>query len=231
MSVSKPLSSLGTVLLCMSIAIGALAQDEDLSLQQGQYELPPLEPSQGEIPEISPDRLPAPQAQSQASSQAPQAPEAPTKLFTGGGVAVLGSVGSSEEVALGFHGGAALFSVGLAIHYDPAGLSTPGAGSMTTGSNRSLDTVGLRLTSSFAYMAYNRAPLAFGPELGLATSIAPGPAITTYSELQPGLAMWYAPFKAPLLLGTAVQFRVIFSKGADPVIATSYPGLRIRWGF
>ena len=166
---------------------------------------------------------PVPDVVNPGSAPSAATPSTPARLFRGGGVALLGAIGSSQEIALGFQAGAALFSIGLSVRFDPAGLATA--------SGRSLDMLGVQMSGSFAYMAYNRYPVAFGPEIAMASNIAPGSAFTGFTELRPGLALWYAPFQAPLLFGTAMQLKLTFQQGADPVLDTAYPGLRIRWGF
>jgi hypothetical protein len=223
MSIPRTLLSLTALLLCTLFASDARAQEE-LPIQQPTYDESGLEPPLDEPPtEPNLDDFAATQGPAAPALDAPPTTVPASKLFAGGGVAILGTISASSQLALGFHAGAALFSIGLAIHYDPGGL--------VTGNGRSLDTLGLQLTGSFAYMAYNRHPLAFGPEIALASSIAPGPAFSSFTELQPGLALWYAPFKAPVMIGTALQLKLSFTQGADPVIETLYPGLRLRWGF
>ena len=210
------------ILIALQFTARARAQEQDIPIPDSSYEQaelePPIEPA-----DALPDRDPMPAPQLAAAPDATDPEPKPGQLFSGGGVALLGGIGPSTYAALGFHAGRVLFSVGLSVHFDPAGLNT--------GAGRALDTLALSLNGSVAIMAYNRAQLAFGPELAFATNITPGPAISGSTELQPGLALWYAPFRAPLLFGTALQLAIKFAKGSDPVIDTAYPGLRLRWGF
>jgi hypothetical protein len=170
------------------------------------------------VPGLEP---PAPQPM--AATIAPQPPAANGRMFSGGGFAILGSVGASSGLAVSFNAGAALFSIGLDFQFDPRGLAN--------GDSRSDDELAMRISLGFAFMAYNHAKLAFGPEIGLVSTLAPGAAFTSRSELHPGLALWYAPFDAPLLIGTALLLPITFQSGADPVLGSEYPGLRIRYGF
>ena len=143
-------------------------------------------------------------------------------MFDGGGIAIQGGLGASSQILLGFNAGPALFGLGLALAYDPLGAMT--------GSARSNETVSFNLATSFAYMAYNTKPVAFGPEIDFDASLAPSPAFSA-SNLRLGFAMWYAPFHAPVYIGTMIGLRIGFVKGGDPSVSTDYPGLRLRWGF
>ena len=144
-------------------------------------------------------------------------------MFEGGGIAIHGGIGGSSQIMLGFNAGPALFGLGLALGYDPTGA--PVAGGM-----RSDETVSFNLATSFAYMAYNTRPLAFGPEIDFEASLAPGDPFDA-AHLRFGFAMWYAPFNAPVYIGTMIGLHVGFYAGGDPSVSTDYPGLRIRWGF
>lgn len=144
-------------------------------------------------------------------------------MFEGGGIAILGGIGGTSQIMLGFNAGPALFGLGLALGYDPSGAQI--AGGM-----RSNETVSFSLATSFAYMAYNTRPVAFGPEIDFDASLAPGDPFDV-AHLHFGFAMWYAPFHAPVYIGTMIGLQVGFLAGSDPSVSTEYPGLRIRWGF
>jgi hypothetical protein len=79
-------------------------------------------------------------------------------------------------------------------------------------------------------MAYNTKPLAFGPELDFDAQLAPGTPFG-FTTLVPGFAIWYAPFPAPLYIGTMIGLRIGFMSYGNPTVATDYPGVRLRWGF
>ena len=193
--------------------------------------LPPLEdePPQNEpidpapFDNSPPPRRAAPEQPAPAPRRAlPPPPQEPELMFEGGGIAIQGGIGGSSQILLGFNAGPALFGLGLGLGYDPMGAP------VSTG--RSNETVSFNLATSFSYMAYNTKPVAFGPEVDFEATLAPGPAFSS-SALRFGFAMWYAPFHAPVYIGTMIGLRVGFVKGGDPSVSTEYPGLRLRWGF
>lgn len=143
-------------------------------------------------------------------------------LFHGVHTSVSGELSSSPVLTFGWNIDAALFAVGVGFKYDPNGLMPAPAPK---------EKFSFTLFLSGAYMVYNKFPFACGPELGYVTSLAPGKAITGYSQLLPALAFWYAPFNAPILLGTALQLPITFTKGRDATIETTYPGVRVIWAF
>jgi hypothetical protein len=152
------------------------------------------------------------------------APAAPAghPLFHGVKTSISGELSSSPVLTFGWNVDAALFAIGVGFKYDPNGLMPAPAPK---------EKFSFTLFASAAYMLYNTFPFACGPELGFVTALAPGDAITGYSQLLPALALWYAPFNAPILLGTALQLPVTFTKGREATIQTTYPGVRVIWAF
>lgn len=194
--------------------------------------LPPLE----EEPLVQPPQVEAPpypveQLQPMAPVEPrpvmrPPAPPPDEPVFSGGGVAIQGGLGSSQQILLSFNASAALFGLGLGFGYNQAGV-IPNVG----GTDASTETIAFQLAAYVAYMAYNTKPLAFGPELDFEAQLAPGTPFEV-STLVPGFAVWYAPFpSAPLLLGTMLGLRIGFTGYGNPTVSTDYPGVRLRWGF
>jgi hypothetical protein len=195
--------------------------------------LPPLEeeplvpPPQVEAPPYAVEQLqPMAPIEPRSAQLRPAAPPPDEPLFSGGGVAVQGGLGSSQQILLSFNASAALFGLGLGFGYDQAGV-VPNANGVA---DASTETISFQLAAYFAYMAYNTKPLAFGPEIDFEAQLAPGTPFEV-STLVPGFAIWYAPFPAPLLIGTMLGLRIGFAGYGNPTVATDYPGVRLRWGF
>ena len=83
-----------------------------------------------------------------------------------------------------------------------------------------------------AYYFYNKFPVGVAVELALDAPVAPH-----YDRLtvQPGLAMYYAPFAAPIVIGTALDFQInVFRDDLKPLgtqIKTVTPGVRLVYVF
>jgi len=201
--------------------------------------LPPLEeeplvqPPQVEAPPYPVEQLqPMPAAEPRPVQLRPAAPPPDEPLFSGGGVAIQGGLGSSQQILLSFNASAALFGLGLGFGYNQGGVSVGPVTTNPDGStNASTETISFQLAAYFAYMAYNIKPLAFGPEIDFDAQLAPGTPFQV-STLVPGFAVWYAPFPtAPLLIGTMLGLRIGFTGYGNPTVSTDYPGVRLRWGF
>jgi hypothetical protein len=218
-----------------ALFLGLTAQVPKLHAQQLPV-LPPLEeeplvqPPQVEAPQYPMEQLqpmqpmePLPQQR-----QAPPPVPADEALFAGGGIALQGGIGGSQQILLSFNAGAALFGLGLGFSYNQAGVGV--APSSTPPATPATETIGFQLAAYFAYMAYNTKPLAFGPELDFEAQLAPGSPFDV-TTLVPGFAVWYEPFAAPLQIGTMIGLRIGFFGQGNPTVATDYPGLRLRWGF
>jgi hypothetical protein len=194
--------------------------------------LPPLEeeplvqPPQVEAPPYAVEQLQPMAAEPRPVQLRPVGPPPDEPLFSGGGVAIQGGLGSSQQILLSFNASAALFGLGLGFGYSQAGVIP--AQSAVEGT--STETISFQLAASFAYMAYNTKPLAFGPEIDFEAQLAPGTPFEV-STLVPGFAIWYAPFPAPLLIGTMLGLRIGFTGYGNPTVSTDYPGVRLRWGF
>lgn len=217
--------------LVSSLLLGLYAQPISA---QGLPVLPPLEeeplvqPPQVEAPPYPVEQLEpmAPMEQPRPVQLRPAAPPADEPLFSGGGVAIQGGLGSSSQILLSFNASAALFGLGLGFGYSQAGVISDA----TPSGDSSSETISFQLGAYFAYMAYNTKPLAFGPEIDFEAQLAPGTPFER-STLVPGFAMWYAPFPAPVMIGTMLGLRIGFFGQGNPTVSTDYPGVRLRWGF
>lgn len=195
--------------------------------------LPPLEeeplvqPPQVEAPPYPMEQLqPMPPAEPRQVQMRPAPPPVDEPVFSGGGIALQGGLGPSQQILLSFNASSALFGLGLGFGYNQAGVN----GTQDPALNASVETISFSLATYFAYMAYNTKPLAFGPEIDFEARLAPGDPFTV-STLTPGFAMWYQPFPAPLLVGTMIGLRIGFQGYGNPTVGTDYPGIRLRWGF
>jgi hypothetical protein len=83
------------------------------------------------------------------------------------------------------------------------------------------------------YMIIDKLPFALGPELTILGSLAPDRVFTTL-VFEPGIAFWYAPFRAPLVLGSALDAEIITQNGptaAKAQVTILTPGLRLGYIF
>lgn len=144
------------------------------------------------------------------------APAAPARLI-GGNVGVLVGGVSDQPYAFGaiaLNGGVIL-GLGVGFAYDG------------TAATDKFSALGI-LYGSYSFV--NIANFAVGPELFVIVPLAPTPASTL--TFRPGVALWYAPFSAPVLLGTAidVDFTYVQAGGALKVSLVT-PGLRLGYVF
>lgn len=210
--------------LLISLAVQPL-QAQELPVLPPLEEEPLVQPPQVEAPPYPVEQL-QPMAEPRPAQLRPVGPPPDEPLFSGGGVAIQGGLGGSQQILLSFNASAALFGLGLGFGYDQAGVipATQGA------TDASTETISFQLAAYFAYMAYNTKPLAFGPEIDFEAQLAPGTPFEV-STLVPGFAVWYAPFPAPLMIGTMLGLRIGFRSYGNPTVSTDYPGVRLRWGF
>ena len=83
------------------------------------------------------------------------------------------------------------------------------------------------------YMLIDKLPFALGPELTIQGSLAPDRVFTTLVFV-PGVAFWYAPFRAPLVLGSAIDAQIITQNGPNALktqVTIVTPGLRLGYIF
>lgn len=114
------------------------------------------------------------------------------------------------------------FGIGLNIEYNGNGLNTSAAG---------VDSNKFAFTPSIfgAYYVYNKFPVAIGPELAVVADLAPNSFTTTV--IVPGIQFLYAPFNAPVLVGTALDLNIIMIKDAKTIVQTAQPQLRVTYAF
>jgi len=110
--------------------------------------------------------------------------------------------------------GPLLLGVGLAVDYDR---------------NKATDQTTSDLVLVGAYMIHNVFPFAMGPELDYSTQIMPN-GFKNFA-LSPGWAFWYAPWKAPIVIGGAVFLNIAVADGRGTVVSTASPAVRIVFGF
>ena len=152
----------------------------------------------------------------EATPPAPAPMPAERPLFDGTHFGVGGSFGAdAPSVVLAGNSGQILFGVGLIYNHNSNIAATDA------------DHANLILVG--AYMLHNQFPFAMGPEVDFIPQLAPN-AFDAYG-LRAGWAFWYAPFNIPAVIGTAVYVNFDFVKGANPVISTLTPAVRVVFGF
>ena len=178
-------------------------------------EPPPAEPGPPAAPSA-----PTPSAAAAAMPETPPAPKAVPKLV-GRHTTFYTSVGVEESptwtLGVSFPPGVSI-AAGIQLEYNGNGLAP-----------MSEDKLSFRSFLYGAYYFYNKLPFAMGIEGAVATGLAP----TAFDvlTLQPGLVVYYAPFPAPVVIGTALDLQINFPKDLDPVVKTLMPGLRIIYAF
>jgi hypothetical protein len=133
-------------------------------------------------------------------------------------------VSESPNVVVGLNWNALVFGLGTNMNYQSNGAAT--AEEQQSRPRRFV----LGAVAAVQYMVYNRAPIAFGPEVICATNLRPGRAFET-NLIAAGIGFWYAPFNAPILLGTAWNARISFGRdGRDAAFTLATPSLRLGFG-
>ncbi|HEY3819243.1 MAG TPA: PHB depolymerase family esterase [Polyangiaceae bacterium] len=118
-------------------------------------------------------------------------------------------------------------TVGLGFTYDGNGTPTsPLTGIKGATNNR----IGSDLFLDVIYFVHDVAPFAMGPELNFIGSLSPNYPMTMVI-FTPMWALRYAPWKAPIAIGTGVGMSLAFEKGAKPVASLSTQGLDIVYAF
>lgn len=161
------------------------------------------------------EAAPAPIAAA-APAAAPVAPAVIPHLIGGNTGLIVGGV-SEQPFAFG----------GIAL--DGGVILALGAGFKYDGT-KAADKTEFRGIVHGAYMLKNTANFAAGPELSVVLPFAPTPAETI--NFQPGFALWYAPFSAPVLFGTSLQLDIQYLKtGGNVLVNLKTPSLRIGYAF
>lgn len=151
-----------------------------------------------------------------APAAAPEAPAVTPRLIGGNTGILVGGV-SDQAFALG----------GIAL--DGGIILALGAGFSYDGT-KAADKTGFTGILHGAYMLKNTANFAAGPELFVVMPFVPKAAETI--NFQPGFALWYAPFSAPVLFGTSLQLDIKYIQdGGNVVVDLKTPSLRIGYAF
>jgi hypothetical protein len=118
-------------------------------------------------------------------------------------------------------------TVGLGFQYDGNGSPTsPLTGIKGDSNNR----IGSDLFLDVLYFVHDVAPFAMGPELNFIGSLSPNYPMTMVI-VTPLWALRYAPWKAPIAIGTGLGMSLAFEKGAKPVASLATQGLDIVYAF
>jgi hypothetical protein len=167
----------------------------------------------------------APAAMAPPPAAAPMPADRPLYDGTHFGIAaVFGVTSPAPDGTLFLAGntGAVLWGLGVDFKYDGnavAGPTNPG-GDKTTASG----------VLSLAYMVHNQFPFAMGPEIDYITTLSPKAFDTNI--VQAGLALWYAPFNIPAVIGTGAFVQVVIPPSpAKEIITTLAPQVRVVFGF
>jgi hypothetical protein len=114
------------------------------------------------------------------------------------------------------------------------GMSINGNGSATsplTGLKGNTNaTVGADLVLAMAYFVIDKFPFAMGPELVVTGSLAPGNPFDT-TVVSPMLALRYAPWAAPVAIGTDLGVAIAMVHGEKPTAGLTTNGLDIIFAF
>jgi hypothetical protein len=155
------------------------------------------------------------------------APMAMPRRFTGDQQAffISGGVGDSTTWNIGttLPAGVTL-SIGLDINYDGNGLAIPGS------TMRSPDKFAFSGVLYGAYYFVNRFPVGIAVEAALVEPLSPT-AGSPATVIQPGIGVYYAPFPAPIVLGSGLDLQIVIPKGGSTTVHTVTPGLRIVYVF
>jgi hypothetical protein len=114
------------------------------------------------------------------------------------------------------------------------GMSINGNGSATsplTGlKGDSNATVGADLVMAAAYFVVDKFPFAMGPEIVVTGSVAPGRPFDT-AVVSPMIALRYAPWAAPVAIGTDLGVAIAMVHGEKPTAGLTTSGLDILFAF
>lgn len=167
---------------------------------------------------------PQPAPSGSAAAPAP-APMAMPRKFTGDEQAffISGGVADSTTWSIGTTLPAGVtISIGLDINYNGNGL--PGPMGPTT------DKFAFSGVLYGAYYIVNKFPIGIAAEAAIVEPLSPT-AGSPATVIQPGIGIFYAPFPAPIVLGSGLDLQIVIPKGGSTVVQTVTPGLRIVYVF
>ena len=118
-------------------------------------------------------------------------------------------------------------TVGLGFTYDANGSPTsPLTGIKGAPNNR----VGSDMFLDVIYFVHDQVPFAMGPELNFIGSLSPNYPMTAV-VLTPMWALRYAPWKAPIAIGTGLGVSFTFVRDLKPMASLATQGLDIVYAF
>lgn len=198
--------------MCLGLALAAASALAD-GESRADDDAPP--PKQDEP--VQKDEAPAPRPHKKKAYMGHQG-----TFFTGA------SVSSLPAVLFGYFPVDELATtVGLGFTYNGNGVpESPLTGVKGAVNNK----VGSDLFLDVIYFAHDEGPFAMGPELNFIGSLSPNVPMMA-SVLTPMWALRYAPWKAPIAIGTGLGVSFTFVKGAQPIAALATQGLDIVYAF
>lgn len=154
-------------------------------------------------------------------------PWAPKYMYKAGGLGTMGLF--SDKPGIGFaylpidH---AMVALAVGLKYDGNGLPIP------------MSPTGARMPSQWAwdlilsveYMIHDSYPFAMGPQFAAIMNFYPGDSLANVI-LMPAWGFWYAPFNAPIGIGSALAVQIQLTKGMEPVVSLVTPGVRFVYVF
>ncbi len=150
-------------------------------------------------------------------------PVAAARRFTGTETSyyMSGTVADSPVLMVGLTlpSGVSL-AVGGAVSYNKDGLAPPAV----------TDKFAFTGVLYGAYYFYNKFPVGIALETSLVADLAPSPAFQDFT-IQPGMVVYYAPFPAPIVIGSALDLKIDILKNKGTTVNTLTPGLRIIYLF
>ena len=150
------------------------------------------------------------------------APMAAPRRFTGDQQAffISGGVADSTTWSIGTTLPAGVtISIGLDINYNGNGLP------MQTDKKFAFSGV-----LYGAYYIVNKFPIGIAIEAAVVEPLAPDEG-SPVRVIQPGIGVFYAPFPAPIVLGSGLDLQIVMPKGGSTTVQTVTPGLRIVYVF
>lgn len=159
-------------------------------------------------------------------------PQGPGIMFRQGGIGTMGSFSVDRpSVGIAFipvdH---MQIGVNVGLTYDGNNIlvdpnSSPYSGARMPGSKWRSD-----LLIALEYMVHDVYPFAMGPQLAVATNLAPG-AVFDHVAIMPAFGFWYAPFNANVGIGSSLGVNIMFGRNSQPVVQLSTPAVRLVYVF
>jgi len=81
-----------------------------------------------------------------------------------------------------------------------------------------------------AYYIVNKFPIGIAIEAAVVEPLSPDEG-SPARVIQPGIGVFYAPFPAPIVLGSGLDLQIVMPKGGSTTVQTVTPGLRIVYVF